>query len=93
MLVDASMRAGRGRESTGEGLLGLYYGRDKLNDNGKELLGFAIANAFAVTNIFFDMRKGGVAHTHNHAIGNHASDFKRSDYEPRGRAHRVEYAT
>ena len=45
------------------------YGRDKLNENGKLLLGFAEHNKLALLNIFFCATKSGASYTFQSANG------------------------
>ena len=55
VLTDANARTGKRGERGGEAgskVLGAY-GRDKLNENGKVLLGFAENNKLAPLNTFF----------------------------------------
>ena len=66
VLTDANARAaGKRGEGGGEAhskVLGAY-GRDKLNENGKLLLGFAEDNKLALINTLFRTPKSGVPHT------------------------------
>ena len=65
VLTDASARTGKRGEGGGETdskMLGAY-GRDKLNENGKLLLGFAEGNKLALLNTLFCTPKSGVPHT------------------------------
>ena len=65
VLIDASARTGKrgegGREADSK-VLGAYD-RDKLNENGKLLLGFAKDNKLALLNTFFCTPKSGVPYT------------------------------
>ena len=70
-LTDANARTGKrggGGGETDSKVLGAY-GRDKLNENGKQLLGFAEDNKLARVNTFFCTPKSGVSHTFQSAIG------------------------
>ena len=63
--TDANARTGKRGESGGEAdskVLGAN-GRDKLNENGKLLLGFAEDNKLALLNTFFFTPKSGVTYT------------------------------
>ena len=65
VLTDANARTGKrgeGGGKTGSKVLGAY-GRDKLNENGKLLLGFAEDNKLALQNTFFCTPKSGVSFT------------------------------
>ena len=65
VLTDANARTGKRGEGGGETdskVLGAY-GRDKLNKNGKPLLGFKEDNKLALLNTFFCTPKGGVSYT------------------------------
>ena len=65
VLTDANARIGKRGEGGGEidiKVLGAY-GRDKLNKNGKLLLGFAEDNKLALLNTFFRTPKSGVSYT------------------------------
>ena len=67
--TDANARIGKRGESRGETdskVLGAY-GRDKLNENGKLLLGFAEDNKLALLNTFFCTPKSGVSYTFQRA--------------------------
>ena len=60
-LTDANARTGKRGEGGGEAdskVLGAY-GRDKLNENGKLLLGFTDNNKLALLNTFFCTPKSG----------------------------------
>ena len=73
-------RTGKRGESGGETdskMLGAY-GRDKLNENGKLLLGFAEDNKLALLNTFFCTPKSGVSYTLQSA--NHRKGQARLDY-------------
>ena len=88
VLMDANARTGMregGGGDSGNKVLGAY-GRDELNENGRHLLTFAANNNLALTNTFFNTRKGGVSHTHN-GIGR-LNDRKRIDYILTRQAHR-----
>ena len=87
--MDANARTGEkieGERAEDDGVLGAY-GRDELNNNGERLLKFATDNKLAVTNTLFSTRKGGISHTYNGVIGDHAGDFKRIDYILTRQAH------
>ena len=65
VLTDANARTGKRGEGGGETdskVLGAY-GRDKLNENGKLLLGFAEDSKLALLNTFFCTPKSGVSYT------------------------------
>ena len=65
VLTDANARTGKRGEGGGETnskVLGAY-GRDKLNENGKLLLGFAGDNKLALLNTLFCTPKSGVSYT------------------------------
>ena len=65
VLIDANVRTGKRGEGGGEAeskVLGAYD-RDKLNENGKLLLGFAEDNKLALLNTLFRTPKSGVFHT------------------------------
>ena len=65
VLTDANARAGKrgeGRGETDNKVLGAYD-RDKLNENGKLLLGFAEDSKLALLNTFFCTPKSGVSYT------------------------------
>ena len=65
VLTDANARTGKRGEGGGKTdskVLGAY-GRDKLNENGKLLLGFAEDNKLALLNTFFCTPKSGVSST------------------------------
>ena len=65
VLTDANVRTGKRGEGRGEAeskVLGAY-GRDKLNENGKLLLGFAKDKKLALLNTFFCTSKSGVSYT------------------------------
>ena len=64
VLTDANARTGKRDEGGGETeskVLGAY-GRDKLNENGKLLLGFAGDNKLALLNTFFCIPKSVVSY-------------------------------
>ena len=54
------------------------YGRDKLNENGKLLLGFAEDNKLALLNTFFCTPQNGVSYTFERA--NRSKGQARLDY-------------
>ena len=65
VLTDANARTGKRDEGGGEAdskVLGAY-GRDKPNENGKLLLGFAEDNKLALLNTLFCTPKSGVSYT------------------------------
>ena len=65
VLTDAIARTGKRGEGGGEAgskVLGAY-GQDKLNENGKLLLGFAVDNKLACLNTFFCTLKSGASYT------------------------------
>ena len=65
VLTDANTRTAKRGEGGGEAdskVLGAY-GRDKLNENGKLLLGFAEDNKLALPNTLFCTLKSGVSYT------------------------------
>ena len=65
VLTDVNARTGKRGEGEGEEdrkVLGAY-GRDKLNENGKLLLGFAEDNKLALLSTFFCTPKSGVSYT------------------------------
>ena len=65
VLTDANARTGKrgeGGGETGSKVLGAY-GREKLNENGKLLLGFAGYKKLARLNTFFCTLKSGVSYT------------------------------
>ena len=65
VLTDANARTGKRGEGGGEAdskVLGAY-GRDKLNENGELLLGFAEDDKLALLNTFFCTPKSGVSYT------------------------------
>ncbi|CAN0291898.1 unnamed protein product, partial [Ascophyllum nodosum] len=65
VLTDANARTGKRGEGGGEAdskVLGAY-GRDKLTENRKQLLGFAEDNNLALLNTFFYTPKSGVSST------------------------------
>ena len=65
VLTDANARTGKRGDGGGEAdnkVLGAY-GRDKLNENGKLLLGFAKDNKLALLNTLFCTPKSGVSYT------------------------------
>ena len=68
-LTDTNARTGKRGEGGGDTdskVLGAY-GRDKLNQNGKLLLGFAEDNKLAPLNTFFCTPKSGVSYTFQNA--------------------------
>ena len=80
VLTDANARTGKrgegGREADSK-VLGAY-GRDKLNENGKLLLGFVEDNKLALLNTFFCTPKSGVSYTFQSA--NRSKGQARLDY-------------
>ena len=64
VITDANARTGKRCEGgeAGSKVLGAY-GLDKLNENGKLLLGFAENNKLALLNTFFFIPKSGVSYT------------------------------
>ena len=80
VLTDANARTEKRGEGGGEAdskMLGAY-GRDKLNENGKLLLGFAEDNKLALLNTFFCTPKSGVSYTFQSA--NRSKGQARLDY-------------
>ena len=80
VLTDANARTGKRDEGGGEAdskVLGAY-GRDKLNENGKLLLGFAEDNKLALLTTFFCIPKSGVSYTFQSA--NRSKGQARLDY-------------
>ena len=80
VLTDANARTGKICEGGGEGdnkVLGAY-GRDKLKENGKLLLGFAEDNKLALLNIFVCTPKSGVSYIFQSA--NRSKGQARLDY-------------
>ena len=80
VLTDANTRTGKRGEGEGEAdskVLGAY-GRDKLNENGKLLPGFAEDNKLALLNTFFCTPKCGVSYTFQSA--NRSKGQARLDY-------------
>ena len=80
VLTDANARTekrGEGGEETQSKVLGAY-GRDKLNENGKLLLGFAEDNKLALLNTLFCTPKSGVPYTFQSA--NRSKGQARLDY-------------
>ena len=80
VLADANARTGKRGEGGGEAdskVLGAY-GRDKLNENGKLLLGFAEDNKLALLNTFFCTPKSVVSSTFQSA--NRSKGQARLDY-------------
>ena len=80
VLTHANARTGKKGEGGGETaskVLGAY-GRDKLNENGKLLLGFAEYNKLALLNTFFCTLKRGVSYTFQSA--NRSKGQARLDY-------------
>ena len=69
VLTDANARTGKRGEGGGEADSKVLdaYGRDKLNENGKLLLGFAEDNKLALLNTFFCTPKNGVSYTFQRA--------------------------
>ena len=80
VLTDANARIGKRGEGGGEAdskVLGAY-GRDKFNENGKLLLGFAEDNKLALLNTLFCTPKSGVSYTFQSA--NRSRGQARLDY-------------
>ena len=80
VLTDANVRTGKRGEGGGETdtkVLGAY-GRDKFNENGKLLLGFAEDNKLALLNTLFCTPKSCVAYTFQSA--NRSKGHARLDY-------------
>ena len=80
VLTDANARTGKRGEGGGEAgskVLGAY-GRDRLLETGKLLLGFAEDNKFALLNTFFCTPKRGVTYTLQNA--NRSKGQARFDY-------------
>ena len=80
VLTDANARTGKRGEGGGEAdsiVLGAY-GRDRLNENGKLLLGLAEDNKLALLNTFFHTPKSGVSYTFQSA--NRSEGQARLDY-------------
>ena len=80
VLTDENTRTGKRGEGGGETdskVLGAY-GRDKLNENGKLLLGFAEDNKLALQNTLFRTPKSGVSYTSQSA--NRSKGQARLDY-------------
>ena len=80
VLTHANPRTGKRGEGGGEtdsNALGAY-GQDKLNENGKLLLGFAEDNKLALLNTFFCTPKSGVSYTFQSA--NRSKGQARLDY-------------
>ena len=80
VITDANARTGKRGESGGEAgnkVLGAY-GRDKLNENGKLLLGFVEDNKLALLNTLFCTPKSGVSYTFQSA--NRSKGQARLDY-------------
>ena len=80
VLTGAKARTGKRGEGGGEldsKVLGAY-GRDKLNENGKLLLGFAKDNKLALLNTFFCTPQNGVSYTFQSA--NRSKGQARLDY-------------
>ena len=80
VLTDANARTGKSVEGGGEAdskVLGAY-GRDKLSENGKLLLGFAEDNKLDLLNTFFCTPKSGVSYTVQSA--NRSKGQTRLDY-------------
>ena len=81
VLTDANARTGKRGEGGGETdskVLGAYDGQDKLNENGKLLLGFAEDNKLALLNTFICTPKSGVSYTFQSA--NRSKGQARLDY-------------
>ena len=88
VLTDANARTGKRGEGGGEAdnkVLGAY-GRDKLNENGKPLLGFAEDNKLALLNTFFCTPKSGVSYMFQSA--SRSKGQARLDYIPTKQADR-----
>ena len=88
VLTDTSARAGKRGEGGGESdskRLGAY-GRDKLDENGKLLLGFAEDNKLAFLNTLFYTPKNSVSYTFQSA--NRSKGQVRLDYIPTKQADR-----
>ena len=80
VLTDANTRAGKRGEGGGETdskVLGAY-GRDKLNENGELLLGFAEDNKLALLDTLFCTPKSGVSYTFHSS--NRSKERARFDY-------------
>ena len=80
VLTDANARTGKRGEGGGEAdskVLGAY-GRDKLKENGKLLLGFAEDNKLALLDTFFCIPKSGISYTFQSA--NRSKGQERLDY-------------
>ena len=81
VLTDANARTGKKGEGGGEEVdskvLGAYD-RNKLNENGKLLLGFAEDNKLALLNTLFCTPKSGVSYTFQGA--NRSKEQTRLDY-------------
>ena len=80
VLTNANARTGKICEGGGETdskVLGAY-GQEKLNENGKLLLGFAEDNELALLNTFFCTPKSGVSYTFQSA--NRSEGQARLDY-------------
>ena len=89
VLSDANARTGKRGEGGGETdskVLGAYDGQDKVNENGKLLLGFAEDNKLALLNTFFCTPKSGVSYTFQSA--NRGKGQARLDYIRTKQAHR-----
>ena len=81
VLTDANAMAGKRGEGEGEGdskALGACDRDNKLNENGKLLLGFAEDNKLALLNTFFCIPKSGVSQTFQSA--NRSKGQARLDY-------------
>ena len=80
VLTDANARTGKRGEGGGEtdSKVLCAYGRDKLNENDKLLLGFAEGNKLALLNTFFCTPKSGVSYTFQSA--NRSKGQARLDY-------------
>ena len=89
VLTDANARTGKRGEGGGEKdikALGVCA-RDKLNKNGKLLLGFAEDNKLALLNTFFCTPKSGVSYTFQSA--NRSKRHARLNYIPTKQADRL----
>ena len=63
VLTDANARTGKRGEDGGEADSKVLGARDKLNENGKLLLGFTEDNKLALVNTLFCTPKSGVSYT------------------------------
>ena len=80
VITDANARTGKRGEGGGktDSKVSGAYGRDKLNENGKLMLGFAEDNKLALLNTFFCTPKNGVSYTFQST--NHSKEKTRLDY-------------